>query len=103
MCQRLLQRQAGFKGLENRKNLLLLGKVSGKVILDFGCWTSEGSTILRNRGADVVCVDIARYAIDTCHKKGFRCAHGYFVKFQKQKEAIAPYDQSTYKQSTYRR
>jgi ubiquinone/menaquinone biosynthesis C-methylase UbiE len=53
------------------KTVLLLGKVSRKVILDLGCGTGEGSMLLRNHGADVICVDIARYAIDTCHKKGF--------------------------------
>jgi 2-polyprenyl-3-methyl-5-hydroxy-6-metoxy-1,4-benzoquinol methylase len=60
-----------LKASRIEKTVLFLGKVSGKVILDLGCGTGEGSILLRNRGADVVCVDIARYAIDTCHKKGF--------------------------------
>ena len=53
------------------KTVLLLGKVLGKVILDLGCGTGEGSILLRNSGADVICVDITRYAVDTCHKEGF--------------------------------
>jgi ubiquinone/menaquinone biosynthesis C-methylase UbiE len=53
------------------RTISLLGEVTAKTILDLGCGTGEGSVLLRNRGASVVCVDVARYAVHTCHTKRF--------------------------------
>ena len=49
----------------------LLGRVQGKTVLDLGCGTGEGSELLRERGAEVVCVDVARYGLKKCKEKKF--------------------------------
>lgn len=53
------------------RTISLLREVTAKTILDLGCGTGEGSVLLRNRRASVVCVDVAIYAVYTCHRKGF--------------------------------
>jgi SAM-dependent methyltransferase len=52
-----------------KKTILLLGDVKGKKILDLGCGTAEGSILLRELGARVVCVDIAKFATFACLDK----------------------------------
>jgi 2-polyprenyl-3-methyl-5-hydroxy-6-metoxy-1,4-benzoquinol methylase len=49
----------------------LLGNVQGKTVLDLGCGTGEGSELLREHGAEVVCADVARFGLKKCKKKKF--------------------------------
>jgi cyclopropane fatty-acyl-phospholipid synthase-like methyltransferase len=44
----------------------LLGNVEGKTILDLGCGTGEGSTLLKKLGANVVSTDISKIAASRC-------------------------------------
>ena len=66
------------------RTISLLGKLTAKTILDLGCGTGEGSVLLRHCGASIVCVDVARYAVNTCHRKGFDgvVAVGHFLPFK---------------------
>jgi ubiquinone/menaquinone biosynthesis C-methylase UbiE len=49
----------------------LLGNIQEKKILDLGCGTGEGSALLKESGAETVCVDISKYALLVCHRAGF--------------------------------
>ncbi len=53
-----------------KETISLLGSVSGKSILDLGCGTGEGSSLLRSFGAKVTCADISKSSTSICKNQG---------------------------------
>jgi 2-polyprenyl-3-methyl-5-hydroxy-6-metoxy-1,4-benzoquinol methylase len=51
-----------------KETLRLLGEVKGKAILDLGCGSGEGSTLLKHLGASVTSVDISRVSAFICRE-----------------------------------
>jgi len=67
-----------------KRTVHLLGDVKGKLILDLGCGTGEGSLLLRSLGAKATCVDISKFAASACRDLNFNSVQSttHFLPFR---------------------